>query len=70
MNYKYQHKTKSELRDYIDREIKLQGVGADLNCIDVSLLREMSYVFLSSVFNGDISSWNTSKVKHMRKNFY
>ena len=36
MKYKYQPKTKDELKEIIEKEIKIQGNNADLNMIDIN----------------------------------
>ena len=63
--YTCQPKTKVELRDIIDNRIREQGPNCDLNDIDISLIKDMSYLFYGSEFNGDISKWDTSKVTNM-----
>ena len=63
--YKYHPKTKYELNAIIKAEIKLQGMNADLNCIDTSTIIDMSRLFAGSKFNGDISSWDVSNVTDM-----
>jgi len=76
MKYKYKPKNKEELVKTIKKEIyEVQGTPdnpnwqADLNCIDTSLITDMSYLFsyISKLdkFNGDISQWNVSSVKNM-----
>ena len=60
-----QPKTKDELKKIIADTIKEQGNNCDLNFIDTSKITDMSKLFLSSEFNGDISKWNVSKVKDM-----
>ena len=78
MNFKYflneldesaettvQPKTKDELKDIIRDTIKEQGNNCDLNFIDTSKITDMSRLFLSSEFNGDISKWNVSNVEDM-----
>ena len=37
----------------------------NLSKLDTSLITNMSFLFASSTFNGDISNWNTSKVTNM-----
>lgn len=79
MEYKYKPKAKEELLEAIDKEIKLQGVKADLNCIDTSAIAGMSELFGNvdsyfdedglSEFNGDISDWNVSNVRDMEMMF-
>jgi len=47
--------------------------NADLNCIDTSLITDMSYLFSEesglNKFNGNISQWNVSNVKNMEAMF-
>ena len=80
MKYKYQPKTKAELIEAIKKEIyEIQRTKdnpnwqADLNCIDTSLITDMSYLFSEEYglnkFNGDISNWNVSNVTDMSRMF-
>ena len=48
-------KNKKELEQIIKKEIKKNGKNCDLNFIDTSLIKDMSYLFSYSNFNGDIS---------------
>ena len=68
-SYSCQPKTKKELKDIIEDRVYNYGSNCDLNDIDVSLIEDMSYLFSRSNFNGDISKWNTSKVKNMELMF-
>ena len=85
MSYKYRPKTKEELVEAIKKEIyEIQGSKdnpnwqADLNCIDISNITDMSFLFASdehngyglAEFNGDISNWNVSNVKDMEDMFF
>ena len=63
--YSCQPNTKDELKEIIKRRISEQGNNCDLNDIDTSLIRDMSYLFYESKFTGDISKWNVSNVKDM-----
>ena len=59
-------KSKAELINLITKTLKVQGIDADLNFIDTSLIKDMSYLFYHfSLFNGDISKWNVSNVENM-----
>ena len=58
-------KTKQELKDLIEFEIKTSGNRCDLNHIDVSLMTDFSWLFRQSEFNGDISMWDVSRAKSM-----
>ena len=60
-----QPKDKEELKNIIKDTINKEGLECDLNFIDTSLIKDMSYLFLSSKFNGDISKWDVSNVKDM-----
>ena len=63
--YKYFPKTKKELQDIILQRIKAEGNEVDLNDIDVSNITDMGYLFCKTDnFNGDISTWDVSNVKH------
>src|SRR5574344_33675 len=42
----------------------------DLSKLDVSEITNMEDVFKNSMFNGDISNWNTSNVTSMGRRFY
>lgn len=63
-------KIKEELIELITKEIKKQGVHADLNHLDISNLTDLSNVFYKSIFNGNISQWDTSNVEDMSYMFY
>ena len=88
MSYKYRPKNKEELIKAIKKEIyEVQGSednpnwNADLNCIDTSLITDMSYLFAKEEFffkkkgfnlnnfNGDISNWNVRNVENMEGMF-
>ena len=61
---------KSELKAIIRHRIEEYGPKCDLNDIDVSRVTDMSDLFFSSKFNGDISQWNVSSVRDMNGMFY
>ena len=61
---------KSELKAIIRQRIEEYGPKCDLNDIDVSRVTDMSDLFFSSKFNGDISQWNVSSVRNMNGMFY
>ena len=63
--YNYHPETKDELRKIIKQKIESEGNECDLNDIDTSNITDMSYLFLESDFNGDISKWNVSNVENM-----
>ena len=63
--YSYHPKTKDELKQIIEERIKNEGPECDLNDIDVSNITDMSYMFRSSKFNGDISQWDVSNFTNM-----
>ena len=69
-HYKYFPETKNELIDIIDKRIAKEGNKCDLNDIDVSKITDMSLLFNSSKFNGDISKWDVSNVKDMDSMFF
>ena len=58
-------KTKKELKQIIEKRIKQEGPKCDLNDIDISNVKDMSYLFYYSNFNGDISKWDVSHVIDM-----
>ena len=63
-NYKYFPQTKKELQDIIKKRIEQEGNEVDLNDIDVSQIKDMSYLFDETNFNGDISKWDVSNIKN------
>ena len=68
--YKYFPQSKEELKSIIEKRIKDEGNEVDLNDIDVSKIKDMSYLFSYTDFNGDISNWDVSNVTNMRCIFY
>ena len=68
--YNYHPKTKDELKDIIKQKIESEGNECDLNDIDTSNITDMSWLFYSSKFNGDISKWNVSNVTNSANIFY
>lgn len=61
--------SKSELERIIGDRMKTFGPNCDLNDIDVSEITDMSYLFDSSNFNGNISQWDVSNVTSMKYMF-
>lgn len=63
-------KTGTELRKMIVDEINRLGFTANFNHIDVSNIEDFDNVFYASysfaLFNGDVSEWNVSKMKHCK----
>ena len=60
---------KEPLKAYITDYCNKHGWDSDLNHIDVSGITDMSYLFYSTTFTGDISKWNTSNVVNMNSMF-
>lgn len=56
---------KNHLEKLIFDEIKINDNSCDLNFIDTSSIMDMSFLFASYNFNGNISKWNTSNVIDM-----
>ena len=69
-SYSCQPKTKDELKKIIEDRIEKEGPECDLNDIDTILITDMSWIFVASKFNGDISKWNVSNVKDMSCMFH
>ena len=69
-NYKYFPKTKGELRKIIEQRIEQEGNEVNLNDIDVSEITNMYALFSYLDFNGDISTWDVSKVINMESMFH
>ena len=67
--YSLQPTTKDKLKEIIEERISKEGPNCNLNDIDVSLIKDMSFLFNKSSFIGDISKWNVSKVTNMRSMF-
>ena len=58
-------KNKKELIKIINDTIKKKGNDCNLNFINTSKITDMSGLFQSTNFNGDISEWDVSKVVNM-----
>ena len=50
--------SREELKEIIKERISKLGTDCDLNDIDTSLIKDMSYMFYESDFNGNISCWD------------
>lgn len=61
--------TKAELKALIEERIEEFGPECDLNNVDVSEITDMSSLFDSSNFNGNISQWDVSSVRIMHYMF-
>ena len=77
-SYKYHPETKEELAKIIKTEVKKNGWECDLNHIDVSKIKDLSFLFSSIVapygfglqkFNGDISKWDVSNCTNLASMF-
>ena len=60
--HKYYPKTKKELKKLLKQLIEERGNDGDFNDINTSEITDMSRLFETSDFNGDISKWDVSKV--------
>ena len=63
--YNYFPKNTDELKRIVSNLIKERGNEANLNDIDTSEITDMSYMFQTSKFNGNISKWDVSNVNNM-----
>ena len=70
MTIKVQHKNRKELVKIIDDTSKKEGSNCNLNFIDTSCIKDMSYLFSDNKFNGDILEWDVSNVDNMRGMFF
>lgn len=70
MKKKIKARDKYHLADLIWSEMAKNGNECYLNHIDVSQVTDMSSLFTSSEFNGDISQWDTSQVFTMENMFH
>ena len=65
--------SKKELREYLKSEIKRQGKNVVIQNIDVSLIEDLSDLFVDiadRVKTLDLSGWKTSNVENMSYMFY
>ena len=60
---------RGHLKELIKDAIEKFGPDCDLNFIDVSKVTDMHDLFNSSMFDGDISKWDISKVGNKEKIF-
>ena len=61
---------RDHLKKLIEAEIKRHGDVYSLNHLDVSNITDMSHMFASSPFKGDINKWNVSRVKNTKEMFF
>lgn len=60
---------RNELIKLVEHHVQTLGPDCNLNHLDVSNIKDMSYVFEHSSFQGDISNWDVSNVTTMRSMF-
>ena len=58
-----------QFKNAVAASIAMFGNNCSLNWIDTSEITDMSNLFSYSRFNGDVSKWNTSKVRLMKNMF-
>src|SRR5574344_1356251 len=58
-------RTKTDLEEIIKTIIIKEGNECNLNFIDTSKIKDMSWLFSGTDFNGDISQWDVSNVSDM-----
>ena len=71
--YEYKPKSRIELRDLLLKLIKERGNNANLNDVDVSNIKEFSFLFSYGElkeFDGNISHWNVSNAETFEAMFY
>lgn len=68
-NLSMKPRSKEELKKIVGKLINQRGYEADLNDIDTSNVKDMSFLFEDSKFNGNISKWDVSNVLNMRGMF-
>ena len=69
LNLKYTVNSKDELKVITKYIIRRIDSNANLNWIDTSKITNMDFLFINSVFNGDISEWDVSNVESMYSMF-
>ena len=57
-------KDRDHLNALIEEKIKFHSNKFDLNHLDVSKVTDISYMFYSSEFNGDLSDWLPYKLEN------
>ena len=61
--------TNDTILKHVNEAINQKGPNADLRHIDVSAVTDMSYLFMDTDFNGNISNWDVSNVENMTSMF-
>ena len=65
-------RTKEQLQEYLISEIKKQGENVSIRNLDVSLIEDLSSLFVNiadGIKTLDLSGWKTSRVNNMRSMF-
>ena len=66
-------RTKNQLQEYLISEIKKQGENVSIRNLDVSLVKDLSKLFVGfddGIKTLDLSGWKTSNVEYMNAMFY